>query len=85
MMVLEWLTYINLLKYSKYEGEDVAAWKLITVKPNLYSRLEGQIRCTRCGELFFVGSKAWAHLCPRKGSSYTEYYCLMCYTVLWIK
>ncbi len=62
----------------------MAAWKLITVRSNLFSRLEGDMRCTKCGQPMSVGERAWAHMCPRKNDSYTEYYCLMCYTKLWV-
>jgi len=63
----------------------MAAWKKITLLPNLFSRLEGNVRCERCNDLLAVGKKAWAHQCPRKGQSYTEYYCLLCYPKLWIR
>jgi len=66
------------------EEEEMAAWKRITVRSNLYSRLEGQIRCAKCGELLSIGDEAWAHLCPRKKGSYTNYYCLMCFSKLWL-
>jgi len=62
----------------------MAAWKHITVRTNLYSRLEGHVKCTKCGQTLSVGDRAWAHMCPRKRESYTEYFCIACFSKLWI-
>jgi predicted RNA-binding Zn-ribbon protein involved in translation (DUF1610 family) len=62
----------------------MASWNKITVMQNLVSRLDGPPKCKICGQTLDVGEKAWAHICPRKRASHTEYYCLMCYTNLWI-
>ncbi|HKZ93451.1 MAG TPA: hypothetical protein VJ249_02565 [Candidatus Bathyarchaeia archaeon] len=62
----------------------MAAWRYITIQPNLYSRFEGEIKCSRCGHNMALGEKAWAHMCPRKQESYTEYFCLLCFKKLWI-
>ncbi|TET21037.1 hypothetical protein E3J74_00580 [Candidatus Bathyarchaeota archaeon] len=62
----------------------MAAWNKITVMQNLVSRLDGPPKCKICGHHLYVGEKAWAHICPRKRESYTVYYCLICYSKLWI-
>jgi len=62
----------------------MAAWKKITIKRNLVSRFDGQMTCECCGQTLRVGDRVWSHMCPRKRSSYSEYYCLLCYNKLWI-
>lgn len=62
----------------------MAAWKKITVMQNLVSRMDTTPKCKICGETLDIGEEAWAHICPRKRSSRTEYYCLICYTKLWV-
>ncbi len=62
----------------------MAAWKQIKVRKNLYHRLDGQLRCTKCGDTLYIGDEAWSHMCPRKRESYTEYYCIVCFSKLWI-
>lgn len=57
---------------------------LITKMPNLYSRLEGEVKCFRCGQYLSVGEKTWSHMCPRERSSYTEHYCLICFRKIWV-
>ena len=63
----------------------MAAWRRITIMQNLYNRTEGELRCEKCGHVLDVGDRAWAHMCPRKRSSYTEYFCLMCFSKLWLQ
>ena len=66
------------------EEDEMAAWRLITIRPNLYSRLEHSVVCAKCGQQLSLGDEAWAHLCPRKKETYTHYYCLLCFSRLWI-
>jgi len=78
--------YVNLYKprfshflYAYGERKRMAAWRMVTILPNLYKRLEGEIKCAKCGQSIYMGEKAWSHMCPRKQTSYTEYYCILCF------
>lgn len=84
------LTYINKTSLFIFRDKEwhlgirMAAWRLITVLPNILSRFDRQIKCAKCGQTLSVGAKAWAHACPRKRCSYTEYYCLLCFEEIWL-
>lgn len=43
----------------------MAAWKHITVRTNLYSRLDGHLRCAKCGQTLSIGTKR-GHTCAHE-------------------